>query len=244
MSVPLWVSELAGIFWNRARQVEPFPRALRRPSARGFQLSVALLPRLTIQRAASWLARCGIICELPGRDRILRACLVARWGHGIAILDGEQEEDELRFSFAHEIAHFLRDYWSIRMEVQRKAGVAALDVMDGLRPATPDERLHALLRCIPLGFHIHLMERNRDGSVGSAATADSEESADRLAYELLAPAAHVLASGVQKNDGDLAGKLRAFYGLPRIQASRYARMLLPAVHTDPLILRLKSLLST
>ena len=244
MSVPLWVSELAGTFWKRARQVEPFPRALRRPSSRGFQLSIALLPQLTIQKAANWFTRCGIVCDLPGRDRGLRACLIARWGHGIAILDGDQDDDDLRFSLAHEIAHFLRDYWSIRMEAKRRLGSAAIEVMDGLRPATSDERLHALVRSIPLGFHVHLMERNQDGTIGSATTAESEGSADRLAYELLAPADHVLAPGAPKTDRDLAEKLRAFYGLPRLQASKYARMLLPSVRTDPLILRLKSFAST
>ena len=128
MSVPVWVSELAGIFWKRARQAETFPRVLRRPSARGFQFSVVLLPELTIRAATKWLMRCGIVCEVPGQNRLLRACLVARWGHGVAILDGDQSDDELRFSLAHELAHFLKDYWSLRMEVQRRLGAAALEV--------------------------------------------------------------------------------------------------------------------
>ena len=244
MSVPLWVSELAGIFWKRARQAETFPRALRRPSARGFQFSVVLLPELTIRAATKWLMRCGIVCEVPGQNRLLRACLVARWGHGIAILDGDQSDDELRFSLAHELAHFLKDYWSLRMEVQRRLGAAALEVMDGLRSATVDERLHALLRGIPLGFHVHLMERDKDGTIASSVIAESERDADRLAYELLAPADHIFSGGAPANDRVLTERLRKFYGLPGLQASRYARILVPSVRTDPLIARLKSLVNT
>jgi hypothetical protein len=241
MSVPLWVSELAGIFWTRACHVESFPRTLRRPSARGFQFSVALLPELTIKAAVKWLMRSGIVCEVSAQNRLLRACLVARWGHGIAILDGDQSDDELRFSLAHELAHFLKDYWFLRTDVQRRLGTSALEVMDGQRPPTSDERLHALLRIIPLGFHVHLMDRDKDGTITSGVIAESEENADRLAYELLAPADHVFASGVPKSDPGLTEKLRCFYGLPGLQASRYARMLMPPVRTDPLILRLKGL---
>jgi hypothetical protein len=241
VSVPLWVSELARIFWTRARHAESFPRNLRRPIARGFQFSVVMLPELTVSVAMKWLMQCGIVCELPGQSRLLRACLVARWGHGIAILDGDQSEDELRFTLAHELAHFLKDYWFLRTEVQRRLGAGALEVMDGQRPPTSDERLHALLSGIPLGFHVHLMERDKDGTIRSAIIAESEENADRLAYELLAPADHIFAGGVPKSDRVLVEKLRCFYGLPGLQASRYARMLVPSVHTDPLILRLKSL---
>ena len=42
----------------------------------------------------------------------------------------------------------------------------------------------------------------------------------------------------------LTERLRTFYGLPGLQASRYARILVPSVRTDPLIARLKSLVNT
>jgi hypothetical protein len=203
-----------------------------------------MLPELTITVALNWLTRCGIVCELPGHDRLLRACLVARWGHGFAILDNDQSDDELRFSLAHELAHFLKDYWFLRMEVQRRLGAPALEVMDGLRPPTLDERLHALLRGVSLGFHVHLMERNKDGKITSAITVESEKDANRLAYELLAPADHVFTSGVPKNDRVLTEKLRGVYGFPRLQASQYARLLVPVFRMDPMIARLKSLANT
>ena len=241
MTVPLWASELARVFWTRARQTEAFPRTLRRPISRAVRLSVMLLPELSVRVAMEWLKKCGIVCELQGQHRPLRACLVARWGHGIAILDGNQGDDELRFSLAHELAHFLKDYWILRQQICKRLGLAALDVLDGVRSPTAGERLHALLRSVPLGFHVHLMERNRDGAVTSASIIEAEENADRLAYELLAPADHVFADGTPTNNRALIDKLRMFYGLPGLQAARYARILLPPIHTDPLILRLKNL---
>jgi hypothetical protein len=243
VSVPLWASELARIFWMRARGIESFPRDLRRPISRAVRLSVMLLPELSVRAAVEWLKKCGIVCELQGQDRLLRACLVARWGHGIAILDGGQGDDELRFSLAHELAHFLKDYWNLRQQICKRLGPAAFEVLDGERSPTIDERIHALLRGVSLGFHVHLMERNQDGTVTSASTGEAEENADRLAYELLAPVEHVFADDTPTSNRALIEKLRVFYGLPALQAARYTRILLPPVHTDPLILRLKNLAS-
>ena len=243
MSIPIWAAELARVFWARARRTEPFPRTLRWSSCRAFRFSVFLLPELNLRAAMEWLKKCGIVCEVQGQDRLLKACLVARWGHGIAILDGDQGDDELRFSLAHEIAHFLKDYWILRQQICKRLGPAALEVLDGERSPTTDERFHALLRGVPLGFHVHLMERGQDGTVTSASTGEAEDNADRLAYELLAPADHVFADGTPTSNRALIEKLRVFYGLPGLQAARYARILLPPVHTDPLILRLKNFAS-
>jgi len=241
MSVPLWAAELARAFWARVGEPESFPRSLRRPIARALPLSVVLLPKLSLCAASAWLHNCGLVCELPGEDRPLRACLLARRGHGFALVDGSDEEVEQRFSIAHELAHFLRDYWILRQRICKRLGSAALEVLDGKRPATAQERLHAVLRNVQLGFHLHLMERDSAGNPATATIAESEEDADRLAYELLAPAAHVLADSTARSPRALVQKLRHFYGLPGMQASRYAKVLLPAGRSDPLLLRLKSL---
>ena len=103
MSVPLWASELARSFWTKAREPEPFPRNLRRSIARAIPLSVVLLPKLSVRAALDWLQNCGPVCELPGEDRPLRACLVARSGHGVALIDGSDNDAEQRFSIAHEL---------------------------------------------------------------------------------------------------------------------------------------------
>jgi len=236
--VPFWVAELARTYWELARMQEPFPRNLRRSIARAVPLSLMFVPKLSIRAALERLANSGFVCKMPGKDRPLRACLVARSGHGIALIDGSDGDDEQRFSIAHELAHFLRDYSTLRARVVRRLGEPALQVLDGERPATEQERLQALLGNVPLGCHFHLRERDQDGRPLTPPIARAEDDADRLAYELLAPAEHILANAPSSRQS-LVRRLRECYGLPEIQASRYAAMLVPPARTDPLILRLR-----
>jgi hypothetical protein len=189
--------------------------------------------------ALDWLRCCGVVYEFPGCDRRLRACLVACKGHGIALVDGQDHEDEQRFSIAHELAHFLRDCWSVRENLRKRLGPAAVEVLDGARAPTTQERLHALLRDVPLGLQLHLLDRDGDGNPLTTAAEHAETDADRLAYELLAPAEHVMEGGAPGDRHAFAQRLRNVYGLPDVQATRYARLLLPVVKIDPLLVRLK-----
>jgi hypothetical protein len=239
MSVPLWAAALADEFWAKARQQEPFPRNLRQAIARAVPLSVVLLPKLSVRAALQWLQKSGLVCELPGKDRPLRACLVARSGHGVALVDGSDGEREQRFSIGHELAHFLRDYWSVRRRILKRLGPDALQVLDGERAPKPQERFHALLQDVPLGFHLHLMERDDDGNPVASSIAQAELDADRLAFELLAPADHVLGHVKQESFAALVCHLEDFYGLPPVQARDYAEILLPPMRIDPLLRRLK-----
>jgi hypothetical protein len=244
VSVPVWAAELASAFWARAGEREPFPRNLRHSIAKAVPLTVVLLPGLSIDAVLKWLQRSGIVCDLGTENRPLRACLVARYGHGVAFVDGSDAEAEQRFSLAHELAHFLRDYWQVRQQVANRVGPAALEVLDGVRPATREERLDALLTNTGMGLRVHLMERDVNGNPASGTIADAERSADRLAYELLAPAGDVLAGGLTttKDRPAIEEALRTVYGLPRRQASQYAGLLVPSRYKDPILSKLRKLI--
>jgi hypothetical protein len=241
VNAPVWVVELAAAFWQLAQRDEPFPRSLRPSIARALPLTVATLPRLTIQAAAQWLQNCGVACPLPGKDRALRACLVAYRGHGVVLLDGTDDDCEQRFSLAHELAHFLRHYWDIRRKICARLGDTALEVLDGQRPPTLQERMHALLKNVPLGFHLHLMERDSAGGPTKFTVAEAEDDADRLAYELLAPVEAIGATHKRRDRRGLTEALTDTYGLPELQAQQYAEILLPTLHREPLLLRLRNL---
>lgn len=241
MTVPLWASELAGVFWDAAGDREPFPRNLRIPIANALPLTVVLLPKLRVAAVDDWLQRQGVQCHTGVRDRPLRACLLARYGQGFVFIEGADPEDEQRFSLAHELAHFLRDYWQPRREAVERLGAAALEVLDGERPPRRDEQIHALLARARLGFHLHLMGRTAEGALGNAAIDVAERDADLLACELLAPGATVLRSAprgpAEHRQEAVANLLTAIYGLPAGPAGRYATLLVPAPRQPDSLLR-------
>lgn len=217
MSAPFWVLTLADEFWRLAGEA-PFPRDLRRPIARALPVTVCYLPHLRVAGVETWLARAGAPSCAHVTDRPLRACLIARGGHGLIFVDGDDDDDEQRFSLAHELAHFLRDYRAPRLAAVEALGPAVAGVLDGDRPARPEERIHAVLAGVPIGTYVHLMDRDGGRAVGRER--EAERAADRLAWELLAPQDDV-AANLGPGDDPLE-LLRTRYGLPLSEARHYA----------------------
>ena len=227
MNTPLWAAELADQFWALTGEpAPPAPRDLIRPIALGLPLGVVQAPRLHGAGVERWLRRQDILCTLGGRDRTLRACLVARFGQGAIFLDSADPDDERRFSLAHELAHFLRHYRQQRLAARRARGPEILQVLDGVRPPRYDERAHALLAQVRLGYHGHLMERDADGTGISDRVRHAEAEADLLACELLAPASKVDIAlhgtvGHERHNAAVVLLCRR-YGLPAAAARQYA----------------------
>jgi hypothetical protein len=219
---------------------------LREPICRSsFDLTIKELPGLSTTAVERYLARLGPGWTCPGPDRAVQACLAARDGAGLFLLDATDPPAERTYSLSHELAHFLKDYWQLRQRLIKLAGHSASDVFDGKRNPTTAERLCALLSNAPLGPHLHLMDRGDQGQILEESVAIAEEEADRLAYELLAPADAVAAkwkeSRISINERNaLASMLADIFGLPRHQADRYSRLLLPSTTADPLILTLRA----
>jgi hypothetical protein len=229
---------LARAFWHEAGAAEPFPRDLRGPILWTLPLDLVDLPGLRLASVRHWLRHHGAAFSCDEADRPLRACLVAWRGHGFIFIDTDDSEDERRFSLAHELGHFLRDYWQPRRLACTRLGMRAAEVLDGERPPTPEERLSALLARVPIGLHTHLMHRDSAGRFASPEVTAAERAADRLAYELLAPAEAVLAAVHGKADRSaIAGLLREVYGLPVAQALDYSALLVPAGPPPDLLLR-------
>ncbi|MBX6721639.1 MAG: ImmA/IrrE family metallo-endopeptidase [Dactylosporangium sp.] len=227
MSMPLWVTELADVFWSMAGGPEEPARDLRGPIANALPVTVVMLPRLRVTTVDAWLQHHGIYCTVDVQDRPLRACLVARNGHGVVILEGTDPPDEQRFSLAHELAHFLRHYWQPRTDIAGRLGPSVLEVLDGDRAPVPDERVFALLARVRLGFFTHFMARAGETRPIDAA----EREANLLAYELLAPSAAVMGTVATvppaERRGVIVELLTTMYGLPATVARRYAAFLCP-----------------
>lgn len=223
----LLVADLARTFWELAGTTEPFPRELRRPTAWALPVAIVDLPRLRVAALGRFLERRTAIGPLATADRPLRAALVAHAGQGFVFIDGADPPDERRFSLAHELAHFLADYWWPRRRAAARVGPASLEVLDGRRGPTRDERIDAALGGVALAAHVHLMERTPDGHRPGEAIERAEQTADALALELLAPgelAAPLVAAagGAAEAEAVLAER----FGLPSSVARVYREQLL------------------
>lgn len=235
---PVWVADLAERFWADAGEAPSgFPRDLQVPAAIVGGLTVVPRAGLRVSTVIDYCRGQGVPVKFDDPDRPLRAALHCWAGVGVVFLDPDDPPDERRFSFAHELAHFLRDYISPRRQVAHSLGSDALGVLDGLRQPTPAERLHAVLRNRPLTPHCHFMSRDPVGRPRGDDERRAEADADRLACELLAPAELFL----DINDrAELTRRLVSKFGLPTSVAAEYARTLLPPPDSvGALIARLK-----
>jgi hypothetical protein len=220
----IWVVELAARFWAEVGAPPPFPRDLRTVLPWLRRVHLLEVPHLTLASATDHFARYGIPCPKPTEDRPLAGCFGGHRGVGVILLDQMLELVELLFTLAHEVAHYLRDYDGPRRKVETRLGSRALEIFDGLRSATADERLAGVLRGLTIGCHTHFLDRDRRGRALTAAARESEEAADRLAFELLAPFAAVNPDATPDRAA-LATRLTSDFGLPVAEAAKYAAIL-------------------
>ncbi len=236
----LWLSETVSRFWSLAGEEESFPRSLERSVALALPLAIVKLPRLRLRGVEEWLRRRGISCQLAVGDRLLRGCLAAYRGTGLVFIDGADSADEVRFTLAHEVAHFLVDYQMVRERAAQRLGPAIFEVLDGLRPPTREERVHAILSSAALGLHLHLMERSAHGCTEDGID-EAERRADRLALELLAPAEEVRRRLIERRrPASIEAAVEVLsleMGLPAAVAREYAPVVVPEGRTPPSFIR-------
>jgi len=215
--------------------VSQFPRDLATDVVLHLPITIELVPGLTSHSVRGWLRARGINHEVSDEDRALHGCVVARGGQAVAFLDAGDEEAEQRFTLGHEIAHFLLDHLLPRRRALRIFGEQILPLLDGERPATRDEMLSAALEQVRLGVQVHLMGRGIHRAVCAWEIEESEQRADRLALELLAPvraATSALrrllgsAEDLAVHEKRAADHFATQFGLPAQVASSYVRLLL------------------
>ena len=232
--MPVWLDtsgqDTVRSFWKSCGEVESFPRSLERSLALALPVTLVKLPKLKLHKVEGWLQRRGVPFQFSCHNRAVRGCLVAFGGEGLIFVDGSDPDDERRFTLAHEIGHFLVDYWQPRKRAKDTLGHTITDVLDGVRPPTVSERVHALLVQMPIGVHTNLMERDTD--VDSPTVWRIEDRADKVALALLAPPEEVLsrtelaAAQFEQRLFSITSVLRADFGLPCSVTRPYGRSLL------------------
>ena len=186
------ISTYVDKFWRLVGKQESFPRSLESSVAWALPLAIIKLPHLSLKNITQWLEKAQILSVPNTNSHFLKAYLIAKSGKGIIFLDGTDTDDELRFSLAHEVAHFILDYLIPRENILNAFGDNILDVLDGHRLPTVDERLKGIFRGIKLGTYLHLIDRSSEGKVEKIDILHAEDAADLLALELLAPKLTVL----------------------------------------------------
>jgi hypothetical protein len=226
-------------FWQKSGEIERFPRDIESAALLALPIAIVKLPGLRVRIVEDWLSLRGAAHRFGCNDRGIRGCLVAFAGKAVIFVDGTDPEDERRFTLAHEIAHFLVDYWLPRQKALAVFGEAIFEVLDGRRSPSAGERLNSVFAKIAIGVHTNLMERLGDGVAGSPDLGKIENKADRIAFALLAPPRTVLASSgisactFEDRKRSIAKALVGRFGLPPLPAVTYSHSLLIAIGRGP-----------
>jgi hypothetical protein len=229
--VEAWLARAAERFWAIVGEPAVLPRDLAPLLSRALPLSIATLPALDVAHVERWFAQRSVPYRFLCQNRALCGCIIAARGYGMLFIDANDAAAEQRFTVAHEVAHFLLDYLDPRQEAIELLGNPILPVLHGERAPTAEERIHAVLGRVKLGFYQDMMPRTAQGSIDQGAILRAEDRADRLALELLAPAADVLAAATNvastpfERARELTELLEQHYGLPLVVARAYAASL-------------------
>lgn len=155
-----------------------------------YPVTVLRLAELNISGIRNYLIRRRLEPPEPliaCHDRTLRGGIFAQRGAALIFLDDNDSIQEQRYTVAHETGHFLQDHLYPREDALAKLGSGILPVLDGLRPPTWNERVHALLSSASLSQYAHLMERHPATLHLAPEIAEREADADAFAWEILAP---------------------------------------------------------
>lgn len=229
--------EIVDSFWKLVGEQEAFPRTLERSISLALPVALVKLPRLDLRAIENWLLRRNVQYLFDCENRVVRGCLVAFGGKGIVFVDGTDSLNELRFTVAHEIAHFLVDYWQPRNKASIKYGPSILEVFDGLREPTIDERVHSIISGTPTGLFADLMERKSQNELDE--TWHVENKADKVALALIAPpeavykVADISSRSYVERKQQIMSVLISAFGLTEYVASSYGTDLLKLIGKGP-----------
>lgn len=221
---PKWLVDGVAMFWTPSEAPNSYPRDLELPILLNLPLGIIEIEGLSVELLNDWLRTFDIDVLRNVADRRLRGCLMAYAGVGLIVVDATDDAQERRESLAHEAGHFLSDYLLPRRYLETYAP-ELVDIIDGVRDAEESDRLQAVLAQVQLGMHLKLFERTAGGGFINVQSDVSEESAARLAWEILAPAAEVKRAFNGSKGEELREVLEVRFGLSPMIASEYGHYL-------------------
>ncbi|SEM42983.1 protein of unknown function [Stigmatella aurantiaca] len=204
-----------------------FPRDLAEDIPLALPITVVPVPELTPQKGLEWLVSHkrahGGLMETNG---LKHGFTVAQSGVAVLFLNSTDPADEQRFTLAHEVAHFVLDHLQPRQRAIGGWGQSILPVLDGTQTPSVAEQLFCVFERVPYRVPTNFMDRNGEGKPRTGQVMESEQRADRLAFELLAPRQELLPLLSHGRREELEASLISRFGLPAKEARTYARWLL------------------
>lgn len=229
-------------FWKLAGGRTQYPADIGYAASCALAVAVHAVPGLTVRAAVTRLPRFGVSLpsQFPSADRPLRGCIAVGRAGAVILVDGDDSEDERRFTVAHEVSHYILEVHIHRERAERLMDRNYLAVLYGSREPTDDDRLDAWLKRVRTTPFAHLMDRAPDGGHGCGQTLSAECDADGLAVEMLAPRSE-MARIVHANRhlpfrravDEAAHAARRRYGLPPSIATEYANRLVWKIRGGP-----------
>lgn len=204
-----------------------FPRDLAEDIPLALPITVVPLPKLTPRKGLEWLVshECKF-GKLVGTNGLKHGFTVAQSGVAVLFLNSTDPADEQRFTLAHEVAHFVLDHHQPRLRAEKAWGERILPVLNGDKEPSLSEQFFSVFERVPYSVQTNFMDRNGEGKPRTGQVMESEQRADRLAFELLAPRQELLPLLNHGGREALEASLVSRFGLPEKEARTYARWLL------------------
>ena len=181
------IVQIAKDFWKSTGGTIVFPCDISGAVNLVLPIDIVCLSELSLNKIQTWLAERKVFLSLEIDDRLLHGFILISKGSGFIFVNGTDTEEERRYTIAHEASHFLLDYKLPRDTAVKKLGDGILEVMDGNRKPTIEERIDGTLTSVTIKPYTHLLEKVGDGTFNRMEILNSENEADGLALELLAP---------------------------------------------------------
>lgn len=226
------VKQVAEDFWKPLLPYRAFPVDIERAIAfSNLPLHIDLIPGLEIDHVNQWIQTNRFPARIDKQNCALHGFLLARGGHGIIFVNGTDNQEERRFTIAHELAHFLLDYHLPRIHYLKLYGDSILEILDGKRLPTIQERLTFVISELPSPFFTHALDNSGITAYERNKVWSTEWRTDTLAFEILAPF-HVVISRLKKQKLEkrfdpifrqASSLLATDFGLPSTLAGSYAK---------------------
>ena len=227
------IVSLAQDFWKEAQGIPiQYPCDLQRAVACALPVNVLSLSNLSVKGVRDYLFQNNIKIQFSDDNQALHGFLMAHRGLGLVFINGTDEKQERHFTLAHEIAHFILDYFEPRRKAIKMLGESIIQVIDGQRQPTVQERLDSIFYTISVQPFQHLLSKTNSSYHFAAQVGKAEDLADAFAFELIAPYQIVIQD--VKAFGKLSFKdtclltdeiLIKKYGLPSLVVPPYSRFL-------------------